>query len=120
MVTRVQNNIADKIATIPGLTSVGFAGLTPMETGAHGWSLIYAEGKTYQGDPPIRFYNFVSPGCSQAFGSHRIAGLDFTWNDIYDLQPKVIVSENLAREEWGSATAAIENEFWIVRRTVIR
>ena len=107
MVVRVDNNIADKLASIPGVTSVGFAALAPMENGAHGWSLIYAEGKTYAGDAPIRFYNYISPGYLQALGTRLIAGRDFTWKEIYDLEPEVIVSENLAREEWGSAGAAI-------------
>ena len=107
MATRVENNIADKLATIPGVTSVGFAAIIPMEEGAHGWSGIYAEGKTYAGDAPIRFYNYVSPGYFHALGTRLSAGRDFTWSEIYDLQPKVIVSENFAREEWGSAGAAI-------------
>jgi len=78
-----------------------------MEDGGHGWSLIYAEGKTYAGDAPIRFYNYVSPGYFQALGTRLIAGRDFTWNEIYDRRQEVVVSENLAREEWGSAGAAI-------------
>ena len=107
MVVRLQNNIAEKLASVPGVTSVGFAASVPMESGPHGWSLVYAEGKTYAGDPPIRFYNYVSPGYLQALGSRLIAGRDFTWNETYNLQPKIVVSENLAREEWGSAGAAI-------------
>jgi len=107
MVTRVENNIEDKIAAIPGVTAVGFAGLVPMEEGNHGWSLIAAEGKTYAGDPPIRYYNHISPGYFQALGTLLIAGRDFTWSEIYNSEPKVIVSENLAKEEWGSAAAAI-------------
>ena len=107
MVTRVENNIADKLAAVPGVTSVGFAALAPMEDGGHGWSYIHAEGKIYAGDPPIRFYNYVSPGYFQALGTRLVAGRDFTWKEIYDLRYKVIVSENLAREEWGSADAAI-------------
>ena len=107
MVTRVENNIQDKIAAIPGVTAVGFAGLVPMEEGDHGWSLIAAEGKTYAGDPPIRYYNHISPGYFQALGTRMIAGRDFTWSEIYNSEPKVIVSENLAKEEWGSAAAAI-------------
>jgi predicted permease len=78
-----------------------------MEGVVHGWNLIFVEGKTYQGDPPIRFYNYISPGYFRALGTHLIAGRDFTWDEIYGLQPKIIVSENLAREEWGSAGAAI-------------
>lgn len=107
MVTRVDNNIADKLATVPGVTSVGFAALAPMEDGGHGWSYIHAEGKIYAGDPPIRFYNYVSPGYFQALGTRMVAGRDFTWKEIYDLRYEVIVSENFAREEWGSAAAAI-------------
>jgi predicted permease len=107
MVTRVENNIADRLASIPGVTSVGFAGLVPMEGGQPGWSLIYAEGKTYAGDPPIRFYNHISPGYFQALGTHIVAGRDFTWNEIYAGLPRVMVSENFAREEWGSVSAAV-------------
>jgi predicted permease len=107
MVTRVHNNIADKLASIPGVTAAGFAEIAPMEDGGHGWSGIIAEGRTYAGDPPIRFFNYVSPGYFQALGTRMIAGRDFAWNEIYDLRPNVIVSENFAREEWGSAAAAI-------------
>jgi predicted permease len=107
MVVRLENDIADKLASIPGVTSAGFAELAPMEGLGHGWDLIYVEGKAYEGDPPIRFFNYVSPGYLQALGTRLIAGHDFTWNETYNLEPKVIVSENLAREEWGNAGAAV-------------
>jgi predicted permease len=106
-VARVENNIADKVASVPGVTAAGFALLVPMEDTAHGWNSIRAEGKTYAGDPPLRFYNYISPGYLQALGTHLIAGRDFTWKEIYDIEPRAIVSENLAREEWGSAAKAI-------------
>src|SRR5579884_89380 len=107
MVTRTHNDILDNIAAIPGVTAAGFAAIVPMEDGGHGWSGIIAEGKTYRGDPPMRFFNYVSPGYFRALGTRMIAGRDFTWNEIYDLRHKVIVSETMAREEWGSAAAAI-------------
>jgi predicted permease len=107
MVARVQNNITDKLASLPGVTAAGFAAIVPMEDFGHGWSGVIAEGKTYAGDPPMRFYNYISPGYFRALGTRIIAGRDFTWNEIYDLRPNVIVSENLAREEWGGAAAAI-------------
>jgi predicted permease len=107
MVTRIDNNITDKIASLPSVTTVGFAAIVPMEEGNPGWSLVYAEGKTYAGDAPIRYFNFISPGYFQTMGTYLIAGRDFTWSEIYDHEPNVIVSENLAREEWGSAAAAI-------------
>jgi predicted permease len=107
MVVRLENNVVDKLAAIPGVTSVGFAQTGPMEGDGHGWNLIYVEGKTYAGDPPIRFYNYISPGYLHALGARLIAGRDFTWQGAYNLRPELIVSENLAREEWGSAGAAI-------------
>ena len=36
-----------------------------------------------------------------------VAGRDYTWTDLYDRRPVVMVSENLAREFWGTPSAAI-------------
>jgi predicted permease len=108
MVARVENNIADKLASIPGVSSVGFAGDVPMDGSEPDWNGASVEGKNYGGGAaPIRSFHHVSPGFFRALGTHLIAGRDFTWNEIYDLRPRVIVSENLAREEWGSAGAAV-------------
>jgi predicted permease len=108
MVTHVQNNIADKLAAIPGVTSVGFAGAVPMENIDPNWDEIRVEGKSYEGgEPPLRLFNFVSPAYFNAMGTRLVAGRDFTWTDIYNLRPRVIVSENFARESWGSASAAV-------------
>ncbi len=52
-------------------------------------------------------FNYVSPGYFQTAGTRMVAGRDFTWSDIYDLHRYVIVSENFARENWGSASAAV-------------
>jgi len=108
MVARVENDIADKLASITDVSAAGFAGSLPMEGIESGWDHTFVEGKNYGGgDPPIRFFHQVSPGFFRALGTRLIAGRDFTWNEIYDFRPRVIVSENLAREEWGGARAAI-------------
>ncbi len=108
-VTHIQNNIADKLAAIPGVTSVGFAGAVPMENVDPNWDEIRIEGKSYEGgEPPLRLFNFVSPAYFNTMGTRLVAGRDFTWSDIYDLRPRVIVSENFARESWGSASAAVD------------
>ena len=107
-VTHIQNNITDKLAAIPGVTSVGFASALPMENVDPNWDEIHVEGKSYDGgEPPARLFNFVSPAYFNAMGTRLVAGRDFTWTDIYDLRPRVIVSENFARESWGSASAAV-------------
>jgi predicted permease len=107
IVARSENDIADGLASIPGVTSVGFAGSAPMEGSEAGWDIVSVEGKTYEGDPPLRLFNYVSPGYFGTLGTRLMAGRDFTWKEIYDIEPKVIVSENFARESWGSAEAAI-------------
>jgi hypothetical protein len=40
-------------------------------------------------------------------GTPLIAGREFTWTDVYEQRFVTMVSENLAREMWGSANAAI-------------
>jgi hypothetical protein len=40
-------------------------------------------------------------------GTKLIAGRDYTWTDIQEVHPFVVISENYARELWGSAGAAI-------------
>lgn len=108
MTTRLQNDIIDKVAAIPGVTSVGFAGAMPMEGIEIGWDDIFAEGKSYPGETaPLRLFNHVSPGFFRTAETKIVAGREFTWPEIYDRRPVVIVSENLARELWGSPAAAI-------------
>jgi predicted permease len=108
MVTRLQNSMADKLAGIAGVNSVGFAGAVPMENNDPNWDLIAVEGKNYEGgEPPLRLFNYVSPGYFGTVGTRLVAGRDFTWDDLYGLRPMVIVSENFARESWGSPSAAV-------------
>jgi predicted permease len=112
-VVRVQNSIQDKLAGIPGVSSAGFAVSVPMSGAEPAWDDIFIEGKNYQGEeePPLRLYNYVSPGYFHTAGTRIVAGRDFAWTDIYGLRPVGIVSESLARELWGSASAAIGKRF---------
>jgi predicted permease len=108
MVTRTQNSIEDKLAALPGVTSVGYAGAVPMENNDPNWDIVTVEGKNYEGgEPPLRLFNYVSPGYFKTAGTRLVAGRDFTWDDLYGLRPTVMVSENFARESWGSASAGV-------------
>ncbi len=108
-VVRIQNNIVDKLKAIPGVTSVGFASAMPMEGFASMWDSIFAEGKTYPANeiPPLRFFKFVSPEFFHAAGTRIIAGRDMTWTEVYGQRPVVLLSDNLARELWGTPSAAL-------------
>lgn len=108
MATRIQNNIVDKLTAIPGVSSTGFAAAMPLQQIEPNWDDVYVEGRTYpNNEPPLRLYNYVSPGYFHAAGTKLIAGRDFTWTDIYGVRSMVIVSESFARESWGSAQSAI-------------
>src|SRR5579883_659654 len=108
LVIRTQHDLADKLKSIPGVTSVGFASEAPMEAEPPNWDNIFPEGKTYPGDvAPLRRFENVSPGFLHTMGARLTAGREFIWTDIYGLRPMVMVSENLAREFWGTPSAAV-------------
>jgi putative ABC transport system permease protein len=77
------------------------------------WNGIYLEGKHYEGvEPPLRLFNYVSPGYFHTAGTRIVAGRDFTWAEIHGLRPVGMVSESLAHELWGlrarqSASASV-------------
>jgi predicted permease len=108
-VTRIQNEILDKLTAIPGVESAGFVSEMPMEGFDSDWDEIFAEDKVYADDTiaPLRLYKHLSPGLMQTAGTKLVAGREMTWSEIYGLQPVVMVSENLAREMWGTPSAAI-------------
>jgi len=104
----VQQSIIDKLAALPGVQSVALSSYVPME--GSGWhDPIFAEDHDYadQKIPPLRRYRMISPGLQKTTGNSLVAGRDFTWTDVYDMRPVAMVSENLARELWGSPSAAL-------------
>jgi predicted permease len=109
LVTRTQNEIADKLQAIPGVKSVAFVSEMPMEGFESDWDAIYAQDKTYSDDeiPPLRLYKHISPGLLKTAGTRIIAGRELTWTEVYGHRPVVMVSENLAREMWGTPSAAV-------------
>jgi predicted permease len=70
---------------------------------------IFAKDKNYASGelPPIRRYKFISPDYLKTLGMKLVAGRDYSWTDIYEKRHVVMISENMAREMWGSAEAAI-------------
>jgi putative ABC transport system permease protein len=107
-VMHIENNMLNKLAAIPSVTSVAFANGAPLE-GYNSSDLLYAEDKQYAVGqiPPIRRFRYVAPGYFQTAGTPLIAGRDFTWTDLYDKRHVGMVSENMAREMWGTPGAAL-------------
>jgi predicted permease len=107
-VIRMEQEIQDKLAAIPGVASVAFANSVPTD-GNNSTDLLYAEDRAYaEGQlPPLRRFKFVAPGFFNTLGTPLVAGRDYTWTDIYDQRKYVIVSENLAREMWRTPANAL-------------
>ena len=109
LVTRTQNAILDKLAAIQGVKSVGAVSEMPMEGFDSNWDQIYAQDKVYADNtiPALRLYKYISPGLLQTAGTRLVAGREMTWSEVHALRPIVMVSENLARELWGTPSAAV-------------
>jgi putative ABC transport system permease protein len=107
-VMRMENDMLDKLAAIPGVTAAALASGAPLD-GFGGGDVLFARDKTYaEGQiPPIRLFRNVTPGFFKTDGTALIAGRDFSWADLYDKRHVGIVSENMARELWGTPAAAI-------------
>jgi predicted permease len=99
--TRVQHEILDAIAVLPGVSSVAFTSGLPME----GAPFISSAPMTIEGrpieagdTPPPRRMKMVSPGFFATMGTRIIAGRDITWGDIEAGGRVALISEDLARE----------------------
>src|SRR5579863_7331812 len=84
-VMRMENAMLDKLAAIPGVTSVAFAGGAPLE-GFNSNDVFYAQDKDYAVGqiPPIRRFRYITPGFLKTTGTPLIAGRDLTWTDLYE------------------------------------
>lgn len=107
-VVHMQQDIVDRIAAIPGVQSVGMSSLIPMSnSGWHDPVWVRDKPDADSKAQVMRIFKFTSPGLRAAMGNTLVAGREFTWADSYEKRPVAIVSENMARELWGSPTAAL-------------
>jgi predicted permease len=107
-VVRLEQAIGEKLAAIPGVTSVSFGTNIPFQ-GYGSNDPVFVKDRIYkQGElPPIRRFKFVAPGFLTSMGTPLVAGRDFTWAETYDKRPVALVSENLARELFHDPGAAL-------------
>ena len=98
---RMQQEIMDKIAAIPGVSSVSMATALPMD-GYDSNDVLFAQDRTYKDGeiPPIRRFIYMSPKLFATMGTRMVTGRDLTWADLYGKRPVAIISENFAREYW--------------------
>ena len=107
-VVRMEQEILDKIAALPGVQKVSFGNELPID-GRDSNDILFAKDHgVAEGDlPPIRRFKFISPGFFSTLGARLIAGRDITWDDTYGQHPVAIVSEAFAKEYWQSPQGAL-------------
>jgi predicted permease len=109
LVVRRQREILDRLRALPGVTSAAYSGSVPMDGRPDGRDLLVPEGRRFQeGDrPQVRYFKFTAPGFFATLGTPLVAGRDLTWTDVYERRAVVLVSERLARAEWGTPSGAL-------------
>ena len=107
-VVHQQQEIADKLAALPGVSSVSFSNAVPLD-GYDTNDILYAQDHVLgEGEiPPIRRFKFISPGYLATLGTHLLTGRDISWDDTYNNHPVALISENFAKEYWHSPQGAI-------------
>ena len=107
-VTQIQRQVLDQVGRVPGVTRVGASWAMPM-TGAVMNAPIQVEGAPAEPGriPPPRRHAFITPGYPEALMSRLVAGRGLTWSDIEGRAKVALITENLAREQWGAPAAAI-------------
>jgi predicted permease len=107
-VVRLYNDMVQRIKMVPGVVSVGLSNSITMD-GSTDNDVLFSEDHTYaQGKlPPLRRFKFISPDFFKTMGNPLLAGRDFTWTDVYEKRPVMVISENFAREYWHDPAGAL-------------
>ena len=105
---RMHQQIVEAVARVPGVHSVGLTSSLTMD-GYDSNDPIFAEGITPDGGavPPLRRFKWIGPNYIETMGNRLVAGRTLTFADAYERHAVVLVSEGLAREFFGSPSAAL-------------
>jgi putative ABC transport system permease protein len=109
---QTQRAILERLAAVGGVTSVGFAsgndGL-PLDGDGREIGLVpFIDGREApDGVPRTWEIQNISPGFLETMQTAIVAGRGFTWDDVVNERPVMLVSDGLARREFGSREAAL-------------
>jgi putative ABC transport system permease protein len=107
-VARMQAEIVETVSRLPGVEAAAFADGLAMDADYRNGVLVAVEDRFVPGQPPPnRRIKHISPGLFAVQGTRLLAGRDFTWEDLSKRRLVAIVSESMARENWGQPDAAL-------------
>ena len=105
---RTFERIAERLAQVPGVASVGLSSSITMD-GEDNGNPIEVEGAPVsegQRTPGRRFKSFA-PGYFETMGARLVAGRSITWSEVHERRPVIVISEALAKEYWREPSSAI-------------
>ncbi|MEZ4588815.1 MAG: ABC transporter permease [Gemmatimonadales bacterium] len=107
-VAAIHEEVLRRIEAVPGVASAGLASSVTMD----GWDTgdaVFVEDFPRGPDqlPPVRRQKWIGGDYFATMGNPLLAGRTIGWDDIHNRASVVVVTENFAREYWGSAEAAI-------------
>jgi putative ABC transport system permease protein len=105
---RTHERVAERLARIPGVASVGLSSSITMD-GEDNGNPIDVEGRPVPegGMTPLRRFKSFAPGYFETMGNRLVAGRSITWSEIHERRPVIVISEPLAREYWQEPSSAI-------------
>jgi predicted permease len=105
---RTFERVAEQLARVPGVTSVGLSSSITMDGEDNGNYVAIEEFPDPEGAMvKLRRFKSIAPGYFETMGNRLVAGRSITWNEIREQRPVVVISEPLAREYWGEPAKAI-------------
>ena len=105
---RLHEQIAGRIAQLPGVRSVGVTSSITMDGNDSNDPIFVEDFPTPEGRiPRMRRYKWAGPGYFDTMGNRLIAGRALDWNDAYTKAKVAVISENMAREFWKEPPLAL-------------
>ena len=98
-------SMQDRIAAVPGVTSVGTMSHMPYDNVPNWGGAYIAQTDAPRADQTFADYRSVSPGFFETVHAHLIEGRFFTEDDNERAAPVVVIDEQLARRAWPGVSA---------------
>ena len=122
---RVQAGQIDQLLSaaqsVPGVASVGISNVTPL--GNQTWNNLIElpDGPTLPEEQRLTYFNEVTPGWFETYGTRVIAGRDFSRTDSLGALPVAIVNQAFARRFTGGKSpigVRVRHPWNVVREVV--
>jgi putative ABC transport system permease protein len=95
--------LTERVSQLPGVEAAGVTSVLPV-SGSFDGRTVEIENRAYgAGERPEVENYFVSPGYLRAMSIRLLRGRQFTDADAKDAPPVVLVSQTMARKQWGDA-----------------